>query len=68
MKANYGKYKGYWKWDLAIDFYKMSNDGFFNKYGFNYVPTGQLRKDVQAHLFKPWNPTIGKGLGYGTRY
>lgn len=38
----YGKYKGYWQWDLAVNWFQMSNDGFHSLYGFNFVPRGRL--------------------------
>jgi hypothetical protein len=43
----YGKYKGYWRWDLAVNWFQMTNDGFFNFYGFNFVPRGRLHEEAR---------------------
>lgn len=37
-EVKYGKYNGYWKWDLCVEWFSMNNDDFFNKYGFNFNP------------------------------
>ncbi|WP_416808880.1 hypothetical protein [Bacillus thuringiensis] len=46
----YGTFKGYNQWDIAKDWCQMSNDDFFNQYGFNFVPKGQLFDDVKRFL------------------
>ncbi|MBM7717172.1 hypothetical protein JOC94_004197 [Bacillus thermophilus] len=43
----YGRFRGHWKWDLAVDWFQMSNDDFFNLYGFNFVPKGRLFVDAK---------------------
>lgn len=49
-KAKYGYYEGYSKFQLALDFFQMSNDLFFEKYKFNFVPTGKLYSEVKKLL------------------
>lgn len=46
----YGEYKGFNKWDLAKDWLTMTNDHFFEYYGFNFVPHGKLLFDVKRYL------------------
>lgn len=46
----YGTFKGHTQWDLAKDWCQMSNDDFFNQYGFNFVPKGQLFNDAKSFL------------------
>ncbi|MEK5038924.1 hypothetical protein [Sporosarcina sp. FSL K6-3457] len=43
----YGKFNGHWQWDLAVNWFQMTNDGFFNLYGFNFVPRGRLYSDAK---------------------
>jgi hypothetical protein len=50
LRAKYGEYRDYSAWDLAKEFFTMSNDDFFLKYGFNYVPRGQLWEDAKDYL------------------
>lgn len=38
QRVLYGKYKGYDVYDLNEDWLSMSNDNFFEKYGFNWIP------------------------------
>lgn len=46
----YGTFKGHNQWDLAKDWFQMSNDDFFNQYGFNFVPKGQLFDEAKRFL------------------
>ncbi|MDA1849680.1 hypothetical protein PDL09_21095 [Bacillus cereus] len=46
----YGTFKGHNQWDLAKDWFQMTNDDFFNQYGFNFVPKGQLFNDAKSFL------------------
>ena len=45
-------YKGYYKWDLTKEWFQMSNDNVYNKYGFNFNPHkyGDLYIDVRNAL------------------
>ena len=36
-------YKGYDKKILTKDWLSMTNDDFFDKYGFNYIPSQQMK-------------------------
>lgn len=49
----YGKYKGFYKWDLTKDWFSMSNDSFFEQYGFNFNPHDYkgLYADVRKFLY-----------------
>ena len=55
-KNKYSTYKGYAKLQLSLDFFQMTNDMFFEVYGFNYVPEGKVRDaarkliDMQATM------------------
>ncbi|PDZ06568.1 hypothetical protein CON03_07115 [Bacillus cereus] len=46
----YGTFKGHNQWDLAKDWFQMTNDDFFNQYGFNFVPKGKLFNDAKSFL------------------
>lgn len=46
-KAKYGYYKGYPVIQLALDYFQMSNDLFWEKYHFNYVPQGKEFSEVK---------------------
>jgi len=50
QKIIYGKYKGYYRWDLAKDWLQMSNDYFYETYDFNWVPDSELREEVRKYL------------------
>ncbi len=39
---NTGDIKLYDAVELGCEWFRMSNDAFFNKYGFNFVPKGKL--------------------------
>lgn len=51
-RKEYGKYKGYYKWDLTKAWFNMPNDAFYNKYGFNYHPhnDGNLYEECREFL------------------
>ncbi|KAA1807143.1 MULTISPECIES: hypothetical protein [Bacillus] len=49
-RTKYGEYNGHNQWDLAKDFFRMSNDEFFNQYGFNFVPKGRLFDDAKSFI------------------
>lgn len=46
----YGKHRGHWQWDLAVNWFQMSNDGFFALYGFNFVPRGRLFTEAKEFV------------------
>lgn len=46
----YGKLSDHNKWDLAKDWLRMSNDGFFRLYGFSWVPPVAMREEVRKYL------------------
>lgn len=43
----YGKHKGHWQWDLAVNWFQMTNDEFHRLYGFNFVPQGRLFEEAR---------------------
>lgn len=49
-RRKYGMHKGHYKWDLAKEWFCMSNDMFFRMYGFNFVPRGQLYDEVREYV------------------
>lgn len=49
-QLKYGKHKGFYKWDLALVFFQTPNDTFFNMYGFNFVPQGELFDEAKNYL------------------
>lgn len=49
-RKKYGTYNGHNQWDLAKDFFRMSNDAFFKIYGFNFVPRGRLFDDAKIFV------------------
>lgn len=57
-KAKYGYYEGYPKFQLALDFFQMSNDLFFEKYKFNFVPEGKLYTEVKKLLEERMNSVM----------
>lgn len=51
LLRKYGKgTNGHDRFHLALDFFTMSNDDFFQLYGFNFVPKGQLFDDAKEFL------------------
>lgn len=59
----YGTYKGHSKFKLALDFFQMSNDRFFEIYKFNFVPRGELYKVARSYIT---GRQLSKGLIAGT--
>lgn len=57
----YGTYKGHSKFQLALDFFQMSNDRFFEIYKFNFVPHGELAKAARDYIAKS---QLANGLLY----
>lgn len=53
LRMKFGKFKGYYEWDLAIEWFQTSNDAFFEKYGFNFVSKGKLFEDAKEYVY--WN-------------
>ena len=62
QRNKFGKHNGYYKWDLAVDYFKMSNDDFFKLYGFNFVPKGLLFEQAKAFRWgvKPAAPLLAE--------
>lgn len=50
FQLKYGKHKGHYKWDLALIFFETPNDTFFEMFGFNFVPRGELFDEAKAYL------------------
>lgn len=50
MRKKYGMHKGHYKWDLAKSWLTMTNDSFFDCYGFNYVPDYSWVDKVRPYL------------------
>ena len=46
----YGKHEGHWQWDLAVNWFRMSNDDFHRMYGFNFVPKGMLFDKAKEYV------------------
>lgn len=59
----YGTYKGHSKFKLALDFFQMSNDRFFEIYKFNFVPRGELYEVARSYIT---GRQLSKGLIAGT--
>lgn len=49
-KVKYGYFKGYPVIQLALDYFQMSNDMFWEKYHFNYVPKGKVFTEVKKMI------------------
>lgn len=49
-KLKYGMFRGYYCWDLAKAWLTMTNDDFYNLYGFNWVPELFLREEVRKYI------------------
>ncbi len=47
----------YSRWDMASDWLTMTNSLFFEKYGFNWIPTIELEQDVKDFMNKYGNIT-----------
>jgi len=64
-RIKYGEYNGHHQWDLAKDFFQMSNDAFFKIYGFNFVPTGRLYDEAKSYLARQENVFSGGAMSNG---
>ncbi|EMN7726838.1 hypothetical protein WB980_000082 [Bacillus cereus] len=64
-RTKYGEYNGHNQWDLAKDFFQMSNDAFFKIYGFNFVPKGRLFDDAKSFLANQENIFSGGAMNNG---
>lgn len=49
-RIKYGMINGHYKWDLAKAWLTMSNDGFYNLYGFNWVPPVWIYEEVRNYI------------------
>lgn len=58
----YDTYKGHSKFKLALDFFQMSNDRFFEIYKFNFVPRGELYEVARSYIAER---QMSKGLIVG---
>lgn len=63
LVKKYGTYKGHSKFKLALDFFQMSNDRFFEIYKFNFVPRGELYEVARSYIT---GRQLSKGLIAGT--
>lgn len=52
LVKKYGDYKGYPKFILALNYFQMSNDRFYEIYSFNFVPLGQLYDIAKDYIEK----------------
>ena len=43
VKYNSGKTKVYDAQELTESWFNMSNEGFYNTYGFNYIPSSKMQ-------------------------
>ncbi|WP_281738494.1 hypothetical protein [Enterococcus dispar] len=65
LEKKFGSYKGYSKFKLALDFFQMSNDRFFEIYKFNFVPYRELAKVAKEYIAKRQNLNVGMSTGLG---
>ncbi|AJG95811.1 hypothetical protein I6G77_04400 [Bacillus tropicus] len=65
-RTKYGEYNGHNQWDLAKDFFRMSNDAFFKMYGFNFVPRGRLFDDAKSFVANQEGVFRGGAMNNGT--
>jgi hypothetical protein len=49
-RVKYGMFEGHFKWDLAKTWLTTSNDGFYELYGFNWIPPLDLQDEVRLYL------------------
>jgi hypothetical protein len=52
MRRKYGKHKDHYKWDLAKSWLTMTNDSFYDCYGFNWVPDYSWVNEVRPYIGK----------------
>lgn len=50
LDRKFGTYEGHSKFKLALDFFQMSNDRFFEIYKFNFVPRGKLAETARKYI------------------
>lgn len=50
LTRRFGTYEGHSKFKLALDFFQMSNDRFFEIYKFNFVPRGNLAETARKYI------------------
>ena len=65
MRKKFGKLKGHYKWDLAVEWFQTSNDMFFEKYGFNFVPKEKLFDEAKEYVFTKGNKNITNNINIG---
>ena len=53
LRMKFGSFKGHYEWDLAVEWFQTSNDAFFERYGFNFVPRGKLFEEAKEFVY--WN-------------
>lgn len=49
-RIKYGMFGCHYKWDLAKAWITMSNDDFYDLFGFNWFPNSELREEVRKYL------------------
>ncbi|WP_312498248.1 hypothetical protein [Bacillus luti] len=57
-RKKYGTHNGHNQWDLAKDYFRMTNDAFFKLYGFNFVPKGRLFDEAKSVVANQENCSI----------
>lgn len=62
IRMKFGKFKGHYEWDLAVEWFQMSNDYFFEKYGFNFVPKGKLFEQAKEYVYRNGNKGIQQNV------
>lgn len=51
VKYNSGKTKVYDAQELTESWFNMSNEGFYNTYGFNYIPSSKMQSWYRKKYF-----------------
>ncbi|HDR7254294.1 TPA: hypothetical protein QCW96_003646 [Bacillus pacificus] len=64
-RTKYGTHNGHNQWDLAKDYFRMSNDTFFKVYGFNFVPKGQLFDEAKSFVWSQEGVFRGGAMNNG---
>lgn len=49
-RLRYGKMNGHYKWDLAKAWLTMSNDSFYELYGFSWVPPSWMYEQAREFI------------------
>lgn len=62
MRNKFGKHKDHYEWDLAVEWFQTSNDTFFEKYGFNFVPRGKLFDEAKEYVFLKGSKNIQNNI------